>query len=71
MRGEQAAPTLRPMAAFRAEPAHEKKKGPRGPRNSLIRLDSAKEIKGNPSPCISVRGGSWLFARAQFELVNQ
>jgi len=34
------------MAAFKAEPAHEKKKGLGGRRNSLITLDSAKEIKG-------------------------
>jgi hypothetical protein len=35
-----------PMAAFKAESAHKRKKGPGGRRNSLITLDSAKEIQG-------------------------
>ena len=45
-RGEQAAPTLRPVAAFKAESAHERKKAVGGRRNPLIRPDSAKEIQG-------------------------
>jgi hypothetical protein len=35
-----------PVAALKAESAHKRKKGRGGPRNSLISLDSAKEIKG-------------------------
>jgi hypothetical protein len=40
-------------------------------RKPLKRLNYDKAIQGNPSPCISVRGSSWMFGRAQFVLVEQ
>jgi hypothetical protein len=45
-RNERASPA--PPSASKAGSGPEKKKGPGGQRNSLKRLDSAKEIKGNP-----------------------
>ena len=44
-RGEQAAPTL-PVSTFKPESPRKRKKGRRGRRNSLLTLDSAKEIQG-------------------------
>jgi hypothetical protein len=41
------------------------------PQGSAQRIEKAQFGNGNQSPCISVRGGSWLFARAQFVLVEQ
>ena len=60
---ERAAPTP-PVASFEAGSGAEKKKGPGGRRNPLIRLNSAKEIKGFSSlyfgPALLDEARIWL-----------
>ena len=45
-KGRTSSATPARWVAFKAESAHKRKKGCGGQRNSLIRLDSAKEIQG-------------------------
>ena len=58
-------------STFRMRSAGQRKKAWGSQRKSLKTLNPDKGVKGNPSPCISVRGSSWMFGRAQFVLVEQ